>query len=349
MDNSSSNIIDIAKFVGISLVVFGHLPGGYYAYYFHMPFFFFISGITLSYSQPMKKGLAVVIKTYKYIFISYVVIGLASLAIKNIFGGNYGEPFGNGIIETINLAFRSNFHNNSLFLVCWFLVCYAFAYILSSVILYCSERLGKHFALVSSLIAILIGFIGVSIFSVTYTETKSQLFNLLCQVFYASMFMILGKNYGLFIINKITTNYIILIIATLASIVLTKISLPIGMSWSKYPSGFASSSLCALLSIILCLWFCKKAHYISVSRFIKYHNIMTNIGKSSKHIMAYHLLVFVMIDLIAYSVGVWDISKTSALNHFGGYVFLPMYVFLGVIIPYLASSYANKIPNLFKK
>lgn len=348
MDNSSSNIIDIAKFVGISLVVFGHLPGGYYAYYFHMPFFFFISGITISYSNPIKKGLMVAFKTYKYIFVSYIAIGLISLAIRYIYNGNYGTPFGDGVIETLTMAFKSNFHNNQLFLVCWFLVCYVFAYILAAIVLYWSNIFDKSSVLVSTLIAFAIGSIGVTVFSDIYIETKFQLFNLLCQVFYASMFMILGKCYGLLIINKAANISVAIILTILISIVVTKTSLPIGMSWSKYPSGFMLSTLCALLSIVSCLWFCKKIHYLSVEKFNKSHNLMLHIGKASKHIMTYHLLVFVMLDLLAYSLGVWDMSKTSALNHFGGYVFLPLYVSLGVVVPYLAYSFANKIPNQVK-
>ncbi|GFI47337.1 hypothetical protein IMSAGC019_02661 [Lachnospiraceae bacterium] len=47
MSNQRKDYLDIAKGIGIILVVWAHVEGSFYRYItqFHMPFFFFISGM----------------------------------------------------------------------------------------------------------------------------------------------------------------------------------------------------------------------------------------------------------------------------------------------------------------
>lgn len=79
--------IDIAKGIGILLVVIGHLPTGSflhnYIYSFHMPFFFFISGYL---TKEVSNKKAFVIKKVQRLIVPYFFFGIASilymLAIK---------------------------------------------------------------------------------------------------------------------------------------------------------------------------------------------------------------------------------------------------------------------------
>ena len=78
--------IDTAKGIGIILMVLGHIGLGSYAYSsiysFHMPLFFFISG--LLFSAPDKRKL---VKRCKTILIPYFSLGLVYLAVDWIVSG----------------------------------------------------------------------------------------------------------------------------------------------------------------------------------------------------------------------------------------------------------------------
>lgn len=346
--SETSKVIDFSKALGISLVVLGHLNGGYVVYYFHMPLFFFISGILIKYDHPLKRSAKVAMRTYKYALVSYLFIGVISLLLSKYIGGDYGVPFKDGLLGTIKYAFESNFHNNPLFLVCWFLICYSISYFLSSIILTVGEK--EFFKIkLSSVAALLIGSFSVLFLATQYKETSNQVYNISSQVLYSSMFMVLGRNYGVAIIERSNIKVVAIITIIFLSIAATKLSIPIGMSWSKYPSGFILSTITSLLCIIALLQSCNLI-YIQLKHVSKiFCDKIIDIGKYTRQIMTYHIMVFVFIDILFSIAGLWDMKNTTALTHFGGYAFLPVYVFLGVVIPYLASSYANKTPNLVKE
>ncbi|EGM8927712.1 hypothetical protein ABGC58_003642 [Escherichia coli] len=337
LGSDTSKIIDFSKALGISLVVLGHLNGGYVVYYFHMPLFFFISGILIKYDQLFKRSTKVAIRTYKHALFSYLIIGLISLLLSRYIGGDYGTPFKEGVWETIKYAFHSNFHNNSLFLVCWFLICYSLSYILSSITLMVGDK--ELFKIkLSSIISLMLGAFSILYLSAQFKETSNQIYNLSCQVLYASMFMILGRNYGLKIIEVAKIKHISIVIAIFLIIAATRISMPIGMSWSKYPSGFVLSTITSLLCIIALLQSCALIYFRTKTVASNVCNTIIDIGKYTRQIMTYHILVFVIIDISFSIFGLWDMKNTTALTHFGGYYFLPLYVLLGVLAPYFVSK-----------
>ncbi|EEE3939100.1 hypothetical protein C7X69_24130, partial [Salmonella enterica subsp. enterica serovar Infantis] len=138
IDNFESKTIDIMKFIGIVFVAIGHYPGDYFnimsPYLFHMPLFFFIAGITLKKSNPIKKSIRVFLSIVKYSAITYIVTGLIAITLSKKFGIDLGYPFADGVLNTIIYALQQNFHNNPLFLVCWFLLAYCTSYFISSLV-----------------------------------------------------------------------------------------------------------------------------------------------------------------------------------------------------------------------
>ena len=77
--------LDIAKGICILLMVVGHsgMPDGlhFFIYGFHMPFFFFVSGITTNVSRPFKTFLSCKIKGLMIPFFIYYLIHIPSYAL----------------------------------------------------------------------------------------------------------------------------------------------------------------------------------------------------------------------------------------------------------------------------
>lgn len=72
--------IDWAKFVGIALVVYAHIPNasfGNFAFLFHMPFFFIISGYLYK-IRPLKEEIK---RSMKALLVPYLAYNLLLLII----------------------------------------------------------------------------------------------------------------------------------------------------------------------------------------------------------------------------------------------------------------------------
>lgn len=86
ISNKRIKWIDIAKGIGIYLVVLGHLNVGYtvsFLQQFHVPLFFFLSGYV--YSLNTKQGIRkFVIKKIKQIYVPFVLFGIAFVMLHNM-------------------------------------------------------------------------------------------------------------------------------------------------------------------------------------------------------------------------------------------------------------------------
>lgn len=137
-------LIDVAKGLGIVLVMFGHTHHGacsHFVYLFHMPLFFFLSGATLVYSKSKEVN---VWKKAKALLLPYLVFSLLSFGywwqieskfrpahLTSVFSGKLGElpmptqQFLN--IFTALCSYDTFLYNVALwFLPCFFIsiVCY---------------------------------------------------------------------------------------------------------------------------------------------------------------------------------------------------------------------------------
>ncbi|EDH6510575.1 acyltransferase family protein [Salmonella enterica] len=333
IDNFESKTIDIMKFIGIVFVVIGHYPGDYFnimsPYLFHMPLFFFIAGMTLKKDSPIKNSIRVFLSIAKYSVITYIVTGLIAISLSKKFGIDLGYPFADGVIDTIIYAFNQNFHNNPLFLVCWFLLAYCTSYFISSLTIFLvSYKISqKAYHLSLTIIAIFFGIIAVKILSPYYGETKLQYVNVATQTLYASMFMIIGSAFGLNLIKRINSQASIIIFIILSFIYLAKYIQPTIMSWSIYPSGFLMTTTVSLLCISIVIYMSKCAALSGST------DLFVAIGKSSKHVMSYHLSVFLLMDFIFSKFGYWDMKNTTVFKHYYTPEMVMIYPAAGLLIP----------------
>jgi len=107
MINKRMSWVDIAKGIGIMLVVLGHMnvPGfiGKYIYSFHMPLFFFLSGYVFS-SDKYKSFTALLKNKARFLLIPYVYFSLISVLVYFLLDNNviifknelYGVLIGTG-------------------------------------------------------------------------------------------------------------------------------------------------------------------------------------------------------------------------------------------------------------
>ena len=133
--------IDTAKGIGIILMILGHIGLGKYAYSaiysFHMPLFFFISG--LLFSTPDKRKL---VKRCKTILIPYFSLGLVYLAVDWIVSGF--NP------DTLYHLFWDNSYGLPIESALWFLTAFLACQLIYS-LLDCFIK-NQHFLIIASCI-----------------------------------------------------------------------------------------------------------------------------------------------------------------------------------------------------
>jgi hypothetical protein len=144
LSKEESTSLYLVKAIGITSVVFGHYVGFIKflnPYYFHIPLFFFIGGITLKDSFNAKHLLKSVSSLLSYITTRYIIIGWLSIFLIYIGFSSLSDPFGNGVIDSVIKAYSSNMHDNQLFLVAWFLVAYILALVFCTIVVSLSKIL----------------------------------------------------------------------------------------------------------------------------------------------------------------------------------------------------------------
>lgn len=272
--------------------------------------------------------------TSVYLITRYLIIGSLTIALIKLGLGTYKDPFGNGVADSIKLAYENNMHNNELFLVAWFLIAYLFSLIICNIIISASNSLDVNKTIKKIILfslAFLLGILSVNYVAVTYHETKIQFYNLLSQVMYGSMFMLLGyllKGY-LFRISSLSIALCIVIL--LAAITDTLKTTPMEMSWSQYKDGFIICTLISLM-IISCIFIISNAF----SEVCNKNSMMVYIGKNTKSIMTWHLCVFIMLDiLMSITLKNRPLNSYAVFEHYHNEYSIAIYTFGGVMIPVL--------------
>lgn len=123
-DSSRNQIIDIAKGIGILLVVYGHcgLPfSGSLILYFHMPLFFFLSGWTFKENDTVKDF---IIKRIRRLYLPFVLINAFFLFLNPILFSMGFEKNKFGYTEILtNAAKIISFQNcEPIVSQCWYLL-----------------------------------------------------------------------------------------------------------------------------------------------------------------------------------------------------------------------------------
>ncbi|WP_148245059.1 acyltransferase family protein [Enterobacter asburiae] len=330
LTKDKSITLDYAKALGIISVVIGHYnmtPFGIpQPYLFHMALFFFIGGMLLNPGKNFAQFLSAIFKKHiLYIVVTYIVIGGITKIITSNTESTLYNPFPDSFYETIHSIYRSDFHINSLFLVAWFLLAYSIASVFSLIALkFAHDK--KLSLLYIFLIAFLFGYLGMVTLPSMFQPGWNIQFNYLSQACSGSMFMLLG-----FLMREAVFKYqsiIALSLSLLAVSFMTNSSIaqPMTMSFSSYPSGYIVSTLTAMLCIYSV--FC----FASMMQKQFGESLFLRIGRSSKTIMSYHLLVLYMIDLFISLFGWVDIKEVNALTHYYSPYIWPVYLLAPVIL-----------------
>lgn len=120
--NSRLDWIDISKFLGVSLVVLGHMDSPYsrLIYSFHMPLFFFISGFFLPLNEKYSISL---LRNAKKTFTPFFVFLSIALILEFIKRGLLGRPQINILHDIFHALYKMDYPalSNHYGFVLWFL------------------------------------------------------------------------------------------------------------------------------------------------------------------------------------------------------------------------------------
>ncbi|EPR1451579.1 TPA: acyltransferase family protein [Citrobacter koseri] len=342
MKDNESLIIDYAKSIGIILVVMYHLKTGffnvYHAYMYHMPLFFFIGGILYKDRPFITTVVNSTKKQFFYLVYTFIILAIIGMLIESIFGIKNGNVYTGNLLDSIALAFKSNLSNNKLFIVAWFLLAYWLVSIAFSAA-YKILSLVKNTALNRALIILVglaLGYVAVNVFADSYHLDKKIAKLILSQVCFGLMFYCAGFSLRNYIFDNLNIYSFIIITALLLVLRNYGLATSTGMSWAAYKDGFYVSTFTAFAGIYAVMFISK---LLALQGEMK---LFREIGKSSRDIMSYHILSFVILDIIFSYTLSYKIQGTDAYsNHFYDKWTWPVYSAVGVLLP-TAVSYTYR-------
>jgi fucose 4-O-acetylase-like acetyltransferase len=294
-------------------------------YGFHIPLFFFLSGMTLSAVPPMRA--LFVRDTRALLLYALVHFGIFAAITALVF-----RPWGFAFTSSspldwhtyLVLPFTKNAHHVQLFLIAWFLIALYFARALSVVLLKGVLRLPARVAVGAGvLLALLLAGGGMHVFARTFAQTQLWYWNLATQVCVGAAFCLLGyfvQHHARVVLGG---KALAVAIGCFLLIVVSRLP-PFVMAWSEYPGGFLRSIAFAALgtTMVLCA-----AHAL------RHQPWLRTIGRESKHIMAWHLTVFASINLLLASRGVLDPGQYNAFTLFESPRWWPVYLLASAALP----------------
>lgn len=316
LNDQQSLIVTYAKGLGMILVVLGHYfwqPGQVYSVYlFHMPLFFILGGLV---SKPTKDYWRMWRKVWSqyvlYLLVWYCVIAFVTTLIKYYYPIKVSLYLGQSW-DLLIYPWRFNMHNNSLFMVAWFLVAYALSSLLFKIFISRYPKVNRPALL---LLGLGIGYCGIYLFAPLYHAVdgwgKSNWYlNILSQVCVGTMFIAFGYCLRSYLLQLASGMLCVLAVMVLLMLVGLDLLHPINMSWSRYPDGLFGHICAALLGTVAVLslagWYSRKEG----------QSTLLLIGQHSKDIMTLHLLGLVVADLICAQLGWIELSAIRELNHF---------------------------------
>ncbi|QDY42231.1 acyltransferase family protein [Candidatus Pantoea soli] len=335
LTGDESNSLYIVKAIGIIAVVLGHYADFltvYKPYYFHMPLFFFIGGITLRDKADSIYIMKVIKSNAIYLVTRYIIIGVITIGLIHLGLNSFPNPFAPGLFGNIKAAYSQNMHNNQLFLVAWFLVAYTLAIALCSVIVLILNRsriTTKTKKVSIFLISIFFGFISISVLSHDYNATKNQIYNILAQVMCGSMYVLFGYLLRRVIFSVRSLSILLFISILLPAIIDIFKATPMIMSWSKYNDGFVLTTIIACM-IIYSIFIISNVF----SNALRRESIIIMIGKNTRPIMTWHLSIFIFLDIfISFTKSHRPLNSYGVFDHFHNEYSMCVYVLSGVLIP----------------
>lgn len=326
--------IDYIKAIGIVFVVIGHYPVSIFnvfiPYIFHMPLFFFLGGVLFN---DNKKLTATIKKVFAHHFLYIAATFLIIGAITNLLGYllhlETNDIFNINPVRIFKDAIKSNIHNNRFFLVAWFLFIYGTIAILFKIAFNFThtKKINQSFTLL--IIGIICGFIGIDIIAPKYESTKLFYLNNISEILVGFMYFSIGFYTRQFIWSTLHPYAVILFFIINYTLFQNNISHQMIMSWSSYPDGLLMHLFTSLSCIYSVFFFAKV-----LASYGKY-TLISYIGQISKTIMSYHLLVFLLIDIVFYKLGFYELKglSTEKYSLFVSSYSWAIYVSIGIALP----------------
>lgn len=334
-NDRESTALNYAKAIGIITVVIGHFRGVPFNYFqpymYHMPLFFFLGGVFINeYRSIYQHSVGLVKKHALYIAYVYALIGAVIWFIHLFYPIGYTSLWRGGLLESVFYPIESNFHGGSYFVVAWFL----FAYMLGS--LTClllikvsnlftpSKRMANVLVFAMAMVA---AYVGMEVLSPAYRESEVFYLNIASQVSVASSFILLGylaRSY----LFKMTNLYGFVVAFCLLYILKEyELSASMGMVWSIYRVDWFVHLITASIGIYAVLFISK------VLAGQEKMPLFELVGIHSKSVMSFHILVFVLIDIVFFELGLYDIAETKVLTHYVSGYSWPIYMVAGTLLP----------------
>lgn len=286
MEKERLSWIDVAKGIGIILVIYGHALNGqsfrYVIYSFHMPLFFLLSGLVFrhidheKFSSFVKKDFTNIILPYLFFASATMIVWLLTMdpkdrtqyeILKQLFGIVYGN--GNGGFLTFNVAL-------------WFLPCL----FITKIIFWWITTFEKKVIILSALfIASIVGFVGSIYYPKLYLPFGLEI-AATAVVFFGAGYLLLGHAKSML---RFIKDYSIPIF-TLGSIIMISIAT---ISFRAYGFqvdlrtnqmyNYAYFYIAAISGILATLALCRK---IDTNRVLEY------LGKRSMMLFVWHTMLF---------------------------------------------------------
>ena len=334
-DEKTSKLIDVAKAIGIIAVVVGHYDGTWREiippHLFHMPLFFMIGGILAKETFNEKILKDTFFKYFLYILYTYIIISIAVILLSKIYPIKPGTPFiTESVYALLFTPFKQNLHSSPYALSLWFLWAYMFVVVIGRYFI----SIIKNKAIILG-VGLVLGYIGMAVLAPNYVKTKFWLFNTITQIFVGLGFYYIGyfiRDY----LNKLKLVPLFLLSILVYFFHKNGIFYSTGMSWSGYAGNPIMILFC---TSILCLFIFSLCQYLTNFKFLVY------IGKYTKGIMSYHLLVFLMLTLIFKDDNFQIIDPLKNYRfEFSDFI----YVSLGVFIPIMFNVFFEKYLRYIK-
>jgi fucose 4-O-acetylase-like acetyltransferase len=110
---------------------------------------------------------------------------------------------------------------------------------------------------------------------------------------------------------------------------------PFVMAWSQYPGGFLRSFAFAALGTAMVLY---------AASALEGQGWLRTIGINSKAIMAWHLTVFAVLNLMFVALGPLDAGQVGAFTLFDGQRWWPVYLAAAVFVPIgIATAWRRRV------
>ena len=328
--------IDIAKTIGIILVVLGHTDfiGKNIIYQFHLPLFFFLSGVVFNLDK-VDNLKEFFYRRVKGLYVPFIIFEIISLLLHNFFSliHFYTDLSNVKVIydfsDFIKMVFKIITLGGGEQLVgpLWFLISTLEINIIFAIFMKWLKKYTKKYNIIVFIICIILFFIGC------YTDLPRMLSQSLIGMFFYCCGYIFKINK-----EKVKFNIYLLLIALVTVLFCSKINyVDISQLEIRYKSLLIISGLAGTYAVL----------YISQKAKILENKFLLYCGKNTIYILALHCIFFkfiMLIEIFIYNVDINYLGLFPTYQH--SQIWSIPLTILGVVGPILVSYIVKKIANI---